>query len=56
MHLLLNLINHKPDILFIDLFLLYFIKFYLYAKDSYEGKYQSLINKIESADLKYFND
>ena len=29
---------------------------YLYAKDPYESKYQLLINKIESRDLKYSND
>ena len=43
---LLNLINHQPDI----------DKIYLYAKDPYEAKYQLLINKSESAVLKYFND
>ena len=32
---LFNLINDKPDI----------DKLYLYAKDPYEAKYQSLINK-----------
>ena len=42
---LLNLINHEPDIEII----------YLYAKDQYEAKYQFLINKRESAGLKYFN-
>ena len=26
---------------------------YLYAKDPYEGKYQLIINKRESAELKY---
>ena len=29
---------------------------YLYAKDPYESKYQLLINKRESRDLKYLND
>ena len=43
---LLNLINHEPDI----------DKIYLYAKDPYEAKYQFLINKRESTDLKTFND
>ena len=43
---LLNLINNKPDI----------DKIYLYAKDSYEAKYQLLINKRHSAGLKYLND
>ena len=43
---LLNLINHEPDI----------DKIYLYAKDPYEAKYQLLINKRESAVLKYFNE
>ena len=28
----------------------------LYAKDSYDAKYQFLINKQESAGLKHFND
>ena len=39
---LLNLINNQPDI----------AKIYLYAKDSYESKYQFLFNK----GLKQFND
>ena len=43
---LLNLINNMPDI----------DKIYLYAKDPYEAKYQLLINKRESTELKYFND
>ena len=43
---LLNLINHQPDI----------DKFYLYVKDSYEGKYQLLINKRERVGLKHLND
>ena len=42
---LLNLINHEPDI----------DNFFLYAKDPYEAKYQLLINKRESAGLKYLN-
>ena len=44
--MLLNLINHGPDI----------DKIYLYAKDPYETKYQLLINKRESTGLKYLND
>ena len=44
--LIINPINHEPDI----------DKIYLYAKDPYEAKYQLLINKKESAGLKYFND
>ena len=43
---LLNLINNQPDI----------GKIYLYAKDPYEDKYQLLINKRESTELKHFND
>ena len=43
---LLNLINNQQDI----------DKIYLYAKDSYEGKYQYLINERESVGLKHFND
>ena len=43
---LLNQINNEPDI----------DKVFLYAKDSYEAKYQLLINKRESTGLKYFND
>ena len=43
---LLNLINNQPDI----------DKIYLYAKDSYEDKYQLLINKRESIELKHFNE
>ena len=43
---LFNLINQEPDINKID----------LYARDSYEAKYQFLINKRESTDLKHFND
>ena len=43
---LLNLIYNQPDI----------DKRYLYAKDSYEAKYQFLINKRESTGLKHFND
>ena len=42
----LNLINHEPDI----------DKIYLYAKDPYEEKYQSLTNKRESTCLKSLND
>ena len=40
------MINHQPDI----------DKIYFYAKDPYEAKYQLLINKTESAGLKYLND
>ena len=43
---LLNLINNQPDI----------DKIYLYAKDSYETKYQYLINKCEKVGLNHFND
>ena len=43
---LLKLINNQPDI----------DKIYLYAKDSYETKYQFLINKRERTGLKHFND
>ena len=43
---LLNLINNEPDI----------DQIYLYAKDPYEAKYQFLINKKESTELKHFND
>ena len=45
-NVLLNLINHEPDI----------DKIFLYAKDPYEAKYQLLINKRESTGLKYLND
>ena len=41
-----NLINQQPHI----------DKIYLYAKDPYEAKYQFLINKSESKDLKHFNN
>ena len=43
---LLNLINNQQDI----------DKIYLYAKDTYEHKYQYLINKRESVGLRHFND
>ena len=43
---LLNLIHNQPDI----------DKIYLYAKDSYEDKYQYLINKRESVGINRFND
>ena len=43
---LLNLINNQPDI----------DKIYLYAKDTYEKKYQYLINKHEKVGLNHFND
>ena len=42
---LLNLINNQPDIDTI----------HLYAKDSYEAKYQHLINKREKVGLDHFN-
>ena len=42
----MNLINNQPDI----------DKLYLYVKDSFEAKYQILINKRESTGLKRFND
>ena len=45
-NLLLNLIENQPDI----------DKIYLYAKDSYESKYQYLINKRESVGTNHFND
>ena len=44
-NVLLNLINHEPDI----------DKIYLYAKDPYETKYQLPINKRKSTDLRYLN-
>ena len=43
---MLNLIKNKPDI----------DKINLYAKDSYETKYQFLVNKRETTELKHFND
>ena len=43
---LFGLIIHQPDI----------NKIYLYSKDSYESKYQLLINKRESTGLKHLND
>ena len=43
---LLNLINNQPDI----------YEIYLYATDPYEAKYQFLINKRESIELKHFNN
>ena len=43
---LLNLINNQPDI----------DKIYLYAKDSYETKYQHLINKREKVGIDHFSD
>ena len=42
----LNLINNQPDI----------DKIYLYAKDSYEAKYQHLINKREKVGLNHYDD
>ena len=41
-----NLINHQLDN----------DKIYLYAKDPYEAKYQSLIKKCEDVGTKHFND
>ena len=43
---LFNLINHQSNI----------DKIYLYPKDPFKVKYQILINKRESTDLKRFND
>ena len=45
-NVLLNLIENQPDI----------DKIYLYAKDSYEAKYQYLINKREGIGINHFND
>ena len=45
-NLLLNLTENPPDI----------DKIYLYGKDPYEAKYQSLINKREGVGIDYFND
>ena len=42
----MNLINNQPDI----------DKIYLYAKDTYEKKYQYLINKREKVRFNHFND
>ena len=43
---MLNLISNEPDI----------DRIYLYAEDTYEEKYQLLVNRRENTDLKYFND
>ena len=43
---LLNLINNQQDI----------NKVYLYAKESYDAKYQYLFNKRERVGLDHFND
>ena len=43
------LLNSISDQLHID-------QIYLYVKDTYEAKYQFLINKRESTGLKHFND
>ena len=43
---LFNLINNQPDI----------DKIYLYAKDSYEAKYQFFIKKHEKVGLNHFDD
>ena len=40
------MIHYQPDI----------DKIYLYAKDSYEAKYQCLINKPEKVGLKHYDD
>ena len=45
-NLFFNLISHQADI----------DKIYLYAKNPYEGKYQLLVNKRKSTDLKRWND
>ena len=45
-NVLLNLIENQPDI----------DKIYLYAKDSYEAKYQFLINKREGVGINHFNN
>ena len=45
-NILLNSMNNQQDI----------DKTYMYAKDPYEDKYQYLINKRESVELKHFND
>ena len=42
-NILLNLINNEPDT----------DKIYLYARDPYEAKYQSLTNKRQRAGSKY---
>ena len=42
----MNIIENQPDI----------DKIYLYAKNSYEAKYQYLINTREKVGLKHFND
>ena len=43
---LFNLMSQQADI----------DKIYLYAKDPYEPKYQLIINKKQSAELKHFNN
>ena len=43
---MLNLVSQQPDI----------DKFYLYAKDPHEAKYQLLINKCEGEGIKHIND
>ena len=45
-NVLLNLIENQPDI----------DKIYLYTKDSYESKYQYLINKREGVGINHFKD
>ena len=43
---LFNLISHQP----------YVHEIYLYVKDSYDTKYQLLINKRQNTDLEHLND
>ena len=43
---LLNMINNQPDI----------DEIYLYAKDTYEAKYQYLINKSEKIGLSHYDN
>ena len=45
-NVLLNLVNRQPDI----------DKIYLYAKDTFNPKYQILINKCDQIGTKHFND
>ena len=45
-NLLYNQISHQPDL----------DKIYLYVRNFFEAKYQFLINKRESTDLKHLND
>ena len=41
-----NVISHQPDI----------DKIYFYVKDPVKAKHQLLINKVEGAAIKHFND